>query len=211
LLSDRSEVVLALDWTEFDKDGHATIALNMLTRHGRATPLMWKTHEKSRLAKHRNDFEDELLAHFRTIVLGNESRWPGASEIVALYGRRFTIEEDFRDTKDPRFGLGLSATRVGRTDHRDRLLLLMAALAQALLTLLGAASEDTGLDRTLKANTVKHRTMSLLNQGWFCYQAIPACATSACMLTEAFGRTGSLHVVCREIFGVILGDWSECL
>jgi hypothetical protein len=28
-----------------------------------------------------------------------------ASEIVALYGRRFTIEENFRDTKDPRFGL----------------------------------------------------------------------------------------------------------
>jgi hypothetical protein len=31
---------------------------------------------------------------------------------VKLYGRRFTIEETFRDTKDPRYGLGLSATHV---------------------------------------------------------------------------------------------------
>ena len=32
------------------------------------------------------------------------------TDIVSLYGRRFTIEETFRDTKDLRFGLGLSAT-----------------------------------------------------------------------------------------------------
>jgi hypothetical protein len=294
LLSERSEVVLALDWTEFDKDGHATIALNMLTRHGRATPLMWKTHEKSALAKHRNDFEDELLGRFRAIVpsqvkvtiladrgFGDQALYkallganmdfvirfrsrilvtdaqgdtfaaealvPGngrakkysnvrvtddkspvpavvcvraknmqeawclatsrddlaAGEIVSLYGRRFTIEENFRDTKDPRFGLGLSATRVGRTDRRDRLLLI-AALAQALLTLLGAASEDTGLDRTLKANTVKHRTMSLFNQGWFWYQAIPGMREERLLtLMEAFGRIVSQRAVCREVFGVI--------
>jgi uncharacterized protein (DUF885 family) len=32
--------------------------------------------------------------------------------IVKLYGRRFTIEETFRDTKNLRFGLGLSATHI---------------------------------------------------------------------------------------------------
>jgi len=36
-----------------------------------------------------------------------------AAEIVGYYGKRFTTEENFRDTKDIRFGLGLSATRVG--------------------------------------------------------------------------------------------------
>ena len=72
-----------------------------------------------------------------------------ASEIVKLYGRRFTIEETFRDTKDIRFGLGLSATHIGRTDRRDRLLFLFA-IAHALITLLGAASEESKLDRTLK-------------------------------------------------------------
>jgi hypothetical protein len=205
LLSERQEAVVALDWTEYDKDGHATIALHLLTNHGRATPLMWKTHEKSTLSSRRNDHEDELLAYFRQIVpahvritlladrgfgdqalykslmgakldfvirfrdvievtdaegntqaarhwltpngrarklvdvrvTGKKTPVPAvvcvrakqmkepwclatsradldASRIVALYGRRFTIEESFRDTKDPRFGLGLAATRVGR-------------------------------------------------------------------------------------------------
>ena len=32
------------------------------------------------------------------------------AQIVDLYGRRFTIEESFRDQKDIRFGMGLSST-----------------------------------------------------------------------------------------------------
>ena len=34
-----------------------------------------------------------------------------SAQIKDLYGRRFTIEENLRDTKDLHFGLGLSATR----------------------------------------------------------------------------------------------------
>jgi hypothetical protein len=294
LLSNRNEVVVVLDWTEFDADDHATIALNLLTSHGRATPLMWKTHQKTQLKKRRNDFEDELLAYFRQIVpphvrvtlladrgFGDQAMYTSligahmdfvirfrscihvtdaedtsmtaaqlvahngqakkysdvrvthartpvpavvcvaaknmkepwclatsradlsAGQIVALYSRRFTIEENFRDTKDPRFGMGLSATHVGRTDRRDRLLLI-GALAQALLTLLGAASEQVGLDRKLKANTVKHRTHSLFNQGAYWYQAIPTMRDEWLRpLMEAFGRIVREQAVCREIFGVI--------
>lgn len=95
-----------------------------------------------------------------------------AATIIALYAKRFTIEESFRDTKDIRFGLGLSATHIGKPDRRDRLLLL-CALAQALLTLLGAACERTGLDRRLKANTSKKRPHSLFRQGAFWFSAIP--------------------------------------
>jgi hypothetical protein len=126
-----------------------------------------------------------------------------ASQVVSLYGRHFTIEENFRDTKDPRFGMGLSATHVGRTDRRDRLL-LVGALAQALLTLLGAAAEEVGLDRKLKANTVKRRTTSLFNQGWYWYPAIPnMCDEWLRPLMEAFGRIVRKQAVCREIFGII--------
>lgn len=96
-----------------------------------------------------------------------------ATEIVQLYGRRFTIEEAFRDTKDIHFGLGLSATHIRGAARRDRFLLLLA-IAQALLSLLGMAGERCGLDATLKTNTVKHRTLSLLNQGIIWYRAIPA-------------------------------------
>ena len=94
-----------------------------------------------------------------------------AQDSVRAYSRRFTIEETFRDTKDITFGLGLRATHIRDADRRDRLLLLIA-IAQALLTLLGAASEACGLDRTLKANTVKRRTMSLLNQGLYWYDCL---------------------------------------
>lgn len=85
-------------------------------------------------------------------------------EIVALYGRRFTVEETFRDTKNLNFGLGLAATHIRVPERRDRMLLLIA-MAQGLLTLLGEASERSGMDRYLKINTVKTRTMSLINQG----------------------------------------------
>jgi hypothetical protein len=294
LLSQREEVVVALDWTEFDADDHATIMLSMMTSHGRATPLMWKTHEKSKLRERRNDYEDELLAYFREILpptvkatvladrgfgdqaiykalngghidfvirfrevisvtdLNGETKpardlvpangrakkyekvtvtrqktpipavvcvkaknmkesWClatsraelNASKIVALYSRRFTIEEKFRDLKDARFGMGLGATHVGRPDRRDRLLLI-GALAQALLTLLGAASEEIGFDRMLKANTVKRRTTSLFNQGLYWYHAIPNMREDWLRpLMEAFGRIVREQAVCRAIFGVI--------
>ena len=28
-------------WTDYDTDGQATLALKLVTRHGRATPLVW--------------------------------------------------------------------------------------------------------------------------------------------------------------------------
>ena len=35
------------------------------------------------------------------------------STIVKIYGKRFTIEETFRDTKEIRCGVGLKATHIG--------------------------------------------------------------------------------------------------
>ena len=61
-------------------------------------------------------------------------------------------------------GLSDSETRISAPDRRDRMLLI-SAIAIALLTILGAAGEAIGIDRYLKANTVKRRTISLLNQG----------------------------------------------
>ena len=36
----RDSITVAMDWTEFDADGQATIMLSLLSRHGRATPLV---------------------------------------------------------------------------------------------------------------------------------------------------------------------------
>ncbi|HEU4410910.1 MAG TPA: hypothetical protein VFS43_37000 [Polyangiaceae bacterium] len=95
-----------------------------------------------------------------------------AQDVIALYGKRFSIEETFRDEKDIHFGLGLSATHVGSCDRRDRLLLL-AAIAHALLTLLGAAAEKVGLDREFQTSPKRGRALSLFGQGTFWYGALP--------------------------------------
>jgi hypothetical protein len=93
-------------------------------------------------------------------------------EIVAKYGKRFSIEEMFRDVKDLRFGMGLGWRTVGDTKRRDRIFLI-AALAMDLLTLLGQAGEAAGIDRVLKTNTSKKRTLSLFRQGLLWYERIP--------------------------------------
>jgi hypothetical protein len=294
VVGDRQQIVVALDWTEFDKDGHATICLYLVTRHGRATPLVWKTVEKATLAGKRNDYEAEVIerlhrilppevevtlladrgfgdqklyAHlgllgwdfvirFRECILVTDARgetrpaaeWLAttgrakmlkparvtdekteipavvlvhdkrmkdawclatsradlsATEVTKLYGRRFTIEETFRDQKDGHFGMGLSATHIRKTARRDRLLFL-AAIAYALLVLLGAAGERCGLDRTLKASTVKRRTLSLYKQGCFWYEAIPAMREERFdTLMTAYDDCVREHAIFREIFGLL--------
>jgi hypothetical protein len=126
-----------------------------------------------------------------------------AGEIAKLYGKRFTIEETFRDQKDMHFGMGLRATHIRKATRRDRLLLL-AALAQVLLALLGAAAEEIGLDRQLKANTVKRRTHSLFRQGLHWYGAMPDMPPKQLLrLLRAFGRILIRRAVCKEILAVI--------
>ena len=104
--------------------------------------------------------------------LATSERDATAATLIKHYARRWTIEPQFRDTKDLRFGMGLSATRVGDPMRRDRLLLI-SAFATALLTLLGAVGESLGMDRLLKSNTSKTRTHSLFRQGCMLYDLIP--------------------------------------
>jgi hypothetical protein len=290
----RVDVVVALDWTEFDGDDQATIALNLVTSHGRATQLVWKTVPKADLEGRRNEYEDQVLRRLSEVVpkgvhvtvladrgfgdqklyiflreLGfdfvirfrgcitvtaengesmpaqewlrpdgravmlrnarvtNEKTQVGAvvcvhqrgmkdpwflatsltagtaSAVIRLYGRRFTIEENFRDSKDPRFGLGLSATHIKSAARRDRLLLI-AALAIVLLTFLGAASERIGFDRRLKANTVKRRTHSLFRQGLYWFGAIPNMRAERLRpLMKAFDEVVREHRVFTDTFGLI--------
>jgi hypothetical protein len=294
VVADRPSIVLALDWTDFDADDHTTLCAYVVTCHGRATPLAWKTVEKSELAGRRTaeehalierldrwlppQLEVEVLAdrgfgdqklyekfatlgwhytvRFRGCILVESStgevrtaeQWAGptgrakklaeahvthdrafvpavvvvrgrrmketwclatsradvpASVVVGQYARRFSIEETFRDTKDLHFGMGLRATHIRDAARRDRLLLLVA-MAHALLTLLGAASEAAGLDRILKVNTVKKRTHSLYRQGCYWYDAIPTMREDwLTALMVAFDRVVREHVFFRETFGVI--------
>jgi hypothetical protein len=239
-IGERRDILVAMDWTDFDHDGQATLALHLITGHGRASPLLWLSVWKEELKDQRNGFEDLCLQRLAGLVpdgcrvtiladrgFGDQklfaflaglgfcyvirfrgnihvtgadgttkqaAEWVGkggrarklmdarvtvkgqhvgavvcvhakdmkepwclatserdapAAELINHYSKRWTIEPQFRDTKDLRFGMGLSSTRIGEPARRDRLL-LVSAFATALLTLLGAVGESLGMDRLLK-------------------------------------------------------------
>lgn len=294
VIGSRTELLLALDWTEYQPDDQMTLCAYVVTTHGRATPLCWQSHRKSSLTDGKRTeaehaFVDRLarvipsnvaltlladrgfgskdlyetlrllgwdfVIRFRTSILvehgdvrqsvqqwlspagrakmlrgakvtadayevgavvvvkrkAMKQAWylvtsmtnKAASAIIKLYGRRFTIEETFRDQKDLHFGMGLSATHIRSPARRDRLLMLLA-IAQALLTLLGAASERTGMDAYLKANTVKRRTHSLFRQGSYWYGCLPTMRDEWFEpLMAAFEEILSEHRYMHEILGVI--------
>ena len=257
------DILVAMDWTDFDHDGQSTLVLSLVTSHGRAAPLIWLSVWKDEIATRRNDYEDACLrrlaetlpADRRVTILADRgfgdqklfaflaelglgyvirfrgnirvanadgetkpaAEWVGkkgrarklrnarvtaqgrqvgavicvhakgmkepwclaasdpdatAAVLINHYAKRWTIEPGFRDTKDLRFGMGLSSTRVGEPMRRDRLL-LVSAFAMALLTLLGATGESLGMDRQLKSNTSKTRSHSLFRQGCMLYELIP--------------------------------------
>jgi len=115
-----------------------------------------------------------------------------ADAVASWYGRRFTIEESFRDEKDDRFGWGLRETDIADPAKRDRLLFVVA-LARVLLTMLGAAGEELGLDLRLRANTAKKRTHALLTQGRQYVYGVGVLAVLAVPLAEVFH--GLIHRV----------------
>lgn len=259
----RPDILVAMDWTDFDHDGQSTLVLSLVTSHGRAAPLLWLTVWKEEIATRRNDYEDACLRRLAELVppgcrvtiladrgFGDQklfaflgelglgyvirfrgnilvaavdgqtkpaAEWVGksgrarklrdarvtaqgrrvgavlcvhakgmkepwclaasdqeatAAVLVNHYAKRWTIEPAFRDTKDLRFGMGLSSTRIGEPTRRDRLL-LVNAFAMALLTLLGTVGESLGMDRLLKSNTSRTRSHSLFRQGCMLYELIP--------------------------------------
>jgi hypothetical protein len=61
VVGQRPAITVAMDWTEFDADGQATLMLSLLCRHGRATPLFWLTVETATLKDRRNGYEYQAL------------------------------------------------------------------------------------------------------------------------------------------------------
>ena len=52
----------------FDADGQAMIMLSLLSRHGRATPLVWLTVDKATLKNRRNGYEYQVLVRLAEIL-----------------------------------------------------------------------------------------------------------------------------------------------
>src|SRR5208337_1982174 len=290
-----SDIKVAMDWTDFEADGQATIMLSLLTRHGRATPLVWLTVDTATLKNRRNGYEYRVLVRLHEVLPANvkvcivadrgfgdrklywmlteelkfdfvirfrgniavaaadgevraAADWVGtggrarvlrdaavtavgypvktvvcvqardmkepwclaastteepARALINLYAKRWGIECAFRDTKDLRFGMGMSSVHVSTPDRRDRLWLI-SALAVVLLTLLGTAGEALGYDRHLKSNTTKRRTHSLFRQGAMLYELIPNMPEHLLRpLVERFAEMLVEQPVFAETFGAI--------
>ena len=67
----RSSITVAMDWTEFDADGQATIMLSLLCQHGRATPLVWLTVDTASLKGQRNGYEYRVLVRLAEVLPAN--------------------------------------------------------------------------------------------------------------------------------------------
>src|ERR671911_204565 len=68
MVGPRKDIVVAMDWTDFDADGQATLALKLVTRHGRATPLIWLSVHKDELTDARNAYEDACLRRLAKVL-----------------------------------------------------------------------------------------------------------------------------------------------
>ena len=270
MVGERREIVVAMDWTDFDADNQSTLALHLVTRHGRATPLLWLTVDKDELKNQRNDFEDLCLSRLKALLpegvavtiladrgfgdvklfeflesLGfryvirfrgdihvsaadGETRlaadWVGkggrarmlrdaevtaarqkvgavicvkavgmkeawhlaasdaslsAPQIIKLYSKRWTIEPSFRDSKDLRFGMGMSVLRIDDPQRRDRLLLLNA-FAILLLTILAPPARASAWTANCGPAPPNAASIPCFAKAACSTTSSPPCQTNAC-------------------------------
>lgn len=75
-------VRVAMDWTEFDADKQATLALSLLTGQGRSMPLLWRTVRPAELEAGRPAVEEELLCRLYDVI-------PPGVEVTMIADRWF--------------------------------------------------------------------------------------------------------------------------
>lgn len=82
--------------------------------------------------------------------------------IVALYAQRMRIEQSFRDLKNDRGGLGLSASR-SRSGKRLEILLLIGHLAGWLMRLIGESAQQCQMQLQFQSvSRLGHKEISVL-------------------------------------------------
>lgn len=84
----RDEIIVAIDWTSFHKDNQDMLCINLLTSHGRATPLLWKTIDKDRLKHNRCRHEDQLLSRLKECL-------PSDIKVTVIADRGFASHKFF--------------------------------------------------------------------------------------------------------------------
>jgi hypothetical protein len=85
----RRNIVVAMDWTDFDADDQSTIMLSLVSNHGRSTPLLWLTVDKATLKNHRNAYEDRVLRRLAEAL-------PADVKVLILADRGFGDQKLYR-------------------------------------------------------------------------------------------------------------------
>jgi hypothetical protein len=107
---------VALDWTDYDADGQATLVLSLVTGHGRATPLIWLSVLKDELTDARNAYEDACVRRLAEVL-------PAGVRVTLLADRGFADTKLFGFLDEFGFGYVIrikANTRVGATDGTTR-------------------------------------------------------------------------------------------
>lgn len=93
VLGTHQAVRVAMDWTEFEPDGQATLALSLLSGQGRSMPLLWRTVRLSQLEGGRPGVQVALLRRLRQVLPRGVAvtivadRWFGDCALLELLER----------------------------------------------------------------------------------------------------------------------------
>lgn len=93
LIVNRKQITVAMDWTVFAKHGHMTITLRLVTTHGRATPLLWKTVSVIGLKGNKNSHVFSLLEKLEEIVSED-------TQVIILADREFGTLNNMKKMKE---------------------------------------------------------------------------------------------------------------
>jgi len=90
-------ILVAMDWTDFDHDGQSTLVLSLVTGHGRAAPLIWLSVWKDEIATRRNGYEDACLRRLSETL-------PADCRVTILADRGFGDQKLFAFLTELGFG-----------------------------------------------------------------------------------------------------------
>ena len=96
LIGNRSRIYVSMDWTVFAKDKQMTITIRLVTTHGRATPLLWKTVSVIGLKGNKNTYVFMLLEKLRQLV-------PLSCQVIVLADREFGTLNNMQKIKKELF------------------------------------------------------------------------------------------------------------
>lgn len=139
-----------------------------------STPVMGNIYTYKNKPKKRKD-KSRFPEVNRQYALASKRAWVLATSlkegrhngqfIINTYRKRMQIEQNFRDEKSPRFGLGW---RMGRSNNAKRIavLCLISCIVLFFLKILGMLAEQLGLHKRFQVNTVsRKRVLSHINLG----------------------------------------------